>query len=171
MPRGHPQDDHGIRSARTMNGPTQSPFSHDPFASFRFRLCSEGRTVAGFSGASTLAAELDGVGDGTGASFPATPAGRSLITLRRGLVADPSFLSWIQQSNAPQEQQAKSPPAHQDLILTVFGETGQPVTSLRLLECSVCSPTAGIVCTDGHGSAALEMLRLSCCRTKPDAAP
>jgi hypothetical protein len=154
-----------------MNGATRPPFSHDPFASFPFRLSSEGRTVAAFAEASTLAAELDRMGDCAGASFPANQAGRRIITLRRGLVADPPFLSWIQQSNVPQEQQTKSPPAHRDLILTVFGETGQPVTSHRLPQCCVCSPTAGIACIGGHGTAALEMLRLSYCPTEPDAAP
>ena len=171
MPRGHSRDGHSTRSARTMNGATQSPACHDSFASFPFRLSREGRTVAAFSEASTLGTELDRMGDSAGASFPATPAGRGIITLRRGLVADPSFLSWIQQSNAPQEQQTRPLPAHRDLILTVFGETGQPVTSHRLPQCCVCSPTAGIACLDGHGTAALEMLRLSYCPTEPDAAP
>lgn len=158
-------------SAAAMNGSTQSPAAHGPLVSFPFRLSCGGRTVAGFSEASTLAAELDRKSDCAGASFPATPAGRAVITLRRGLVTDPSFLSWIRPSHAPGEQQTKSPPALRDLILTVIGETGEAVATHRLPESSVCSQMAGLACTAGTGAAAAEMLRLSYRPTEPDAAP
>jgi hypothetical protein len=150
-----------------MDADTQSPALHDLFASFPFRLSCGGRMVAGFHEASTLGTHLPRTGDSAGDPFHAIPAGHTIMTLRRGLVADPSFLSWIKQSNAPQEQQGDSPPTCRDLILTVFGETGHPVSSHPLLASCACGFSVEDALVGSQGIAALAVLQVTCRFTPP----
>ncbi len=118
--------------------------------------------VAGFHEASTLRADFGRTGDPAGDPFHAIPAGHTIMTLRRGLVADPSFLSWMQQSNAPQEPLSNRPPAHRDLVLTVVDETGQTVATHPLLESTVCGFSVEDALVDRQGIAALAVLQLTC---------
>lgn len=145
-----------------MDADPRSPAQHDSLASFPFRLSCSGRTVAAFSEASALMTDFARPGDSGGGSWPAIQAGQAIMTLRRGLVTDPSFLSWIEQSSAPQEPLSKSPLAHRDLVLTIFGETGCPVATHLLPNSTACGFSACAALVDSHGIAALDVLHVSC---------
>lgn len=145
-----------------MEDTTESPQGHGLFSSFPFRLSCRGRIVAAFSEASALGTDFARTGKSDGSSFPASQPGQTIMTLRRGLVTDPSFLWWMQQSGAPQEPLSNQPPAPRDLALTVVDETGQTVATHPLPESTVCGLSVCAAPVDSQGIAALAVLHLTC---------
>ena len=101
--------------------PDTAPFPdrHDPYRQFRFLLWWDGRCVAGFSQASTLARSF-GLGQVSAS-----------ITLERGLSLDPGFTMWLERgpitAMAPDDEGAWA-----NLELVTTDAFGQPVQQFDL---------------------------------------
>ena len=89
----------------------------DPYKSFRFRLRSEGHTVAGFGKCAGLQ------------TFAAKP---QPLRLERGVTRDKNFASWI---GKPTETWGAS--KHKDLVVEIYNEAGQLVHAYLLHDCWV----------------------------------
>jgi len=89
----------------------------DPYKSFRFRLKSDGHSVAGFGKCSGL---------------PASAAKPQPLRLARGVTRDKNFSSWI---GKPIETWGAS--KHRDLVVEIYNEAGQLADAYLLRGCWV----------------------------------
>jgi hypothetical protein len=86
----------------------------DPYKSFRFRLKSEGHSVAGFGKCTGLQ---------TSAAKPQP------LRLERGVTRDHNFASWI---GKPTETWGAS--KHKDLVVEIYNEAGQLADAYVVIE-------------------------------------
>ncbi len=93
------------------------PLGSDAYKRFRFRLKSDGHSVAGFGKCSGL---------------PTSAAKPQPLRLERGVTRDKDFTSWISQ---PTETWGAS--KRKDLVVEVYNEAGQLANAYLLHECWV----------------------------------
>lgn len=114
----------------------------DPYRNFKFRICWDGRTVAGVTKVSGLKRTTE-IATATGAS-PARARHES-ITLARGVTHDPEFERWAHGLDAfsldPAAELALQD-IHKDLVLETYNEAGQLVLSYKIRRCWVSEYSA-----------------------------
>lgn len=116
-----------------------------PYATFKFRIKWDGRTVAGVSSVSALHRRTDVISHRSGAdgNVEHHSPGRSRfepITLERGVTHDPAFEEWahrVHQVGAGAGGEVKLADYRKDILLELSNEAGQVVMAYMLYGCWV----------------------------------
>lgn len=142
----------------------------DPYENFEFRIRWHGQYVAGFSGCSMLERTtevityLGGRDPGTSHRSP----GRTeydAITLERGVTHDTAFGDWarnVWSRGADRESFASPVELRDDIILDIFGETGQKAISYKIHRCWSSEYRAVPDFGNNANAVAIQHLKLKC---------
>lgn len=117
----------------------------DPYKNFKFRVKWDGRYVAGISKVSSLNSTTDVVKHREGGDLSSSPKSPDrtnfdAITLERGVTHDTEFENWANQVwsyGAPPGVKGSMKDLRKDIILELYDEAGQLVTSYKVFRCRV----------------------------------
>lgn len=139
----------------------------DPYINFKFKIKWDGRYVAGISKVSALKQTTEIVKDRVDDSNSSRKVpGQSEyedITLERGIIHDPAFEKWANKSwnvGSCLNREVSLPGIRKDLIIEMYNEAGQLVTSYKAFRCRVSEFKATPELDASANAMTIETLRL-----------